>query len=412
MFGIYRYILVTSYLIISCVCFDKIALNNAADFLIQTSRAMSKPYMWTRVQMARLYSPFTPGEFGQYDTLMGEVLYRNILAESLWHMFPQAFIVGELAVGPRFLSYALRGDSYHYLKGNREPITHSDRTFTLMNMNICFLPAELPLLFGGVASSAERVDKVASLVKEHEPDVLCLYEAHEVDSTYALYEALKDDYAYFYVDIGPDLMEFNSGLFVASKFAVKDVNFKPFQYLRMQSQINKGYFEFTILDDDKPLAKIYTTHLQPFREKSDVNIRIQELHELVKDIHTEHSEVPYYPIILCGDFNIPWGTKEYVRSEIEETFYNDFGSKIDQINEDTRTYSALLGDQRWKTVDKTLLKEGSSNDYFEIVDYMLVFNKTDKMLIDTERIETFNTHFPGHAISDHHALMTTIYIGD
>lgn len=412
MFWVYRYILVTSYLIISCVCFDKTSFHNTADYLIQASRLMSKPYMWTRAQMARLYSPFTPGEFGQKDTLLGEVIYRNVLAETIWHMLPHAFIVGELAIGPRYMSYALRDDSYHFLEGTREPIAHSDRAFSLMNMNICFLPGELPLLFGGVSSAAERIDQIAALIKENDPDVLCLYEAHEVDSTYSLYEALKDEFAYFYVDIGPDWMEFNSGLFVASKFAISDVNFKPFQYLGMQSQINKGYFEFTIHDDEKPLAKIYSTHLQPYREKSDVTIRIEELHELVRDIESEHTEIPHYPIILCGDFNIPWGTSEYERSRIEDFFYNAFGNTITEVNEDTRTYSGLLGDLRWKSVNTALLRGGTSNDYFEIVDYMLVFNKTDKMVVNTERVDTFDTHFPSGALSDHHALLTTIYVGD
>ncbi|MEM1283665.1 MAG: endonuclease/exonuclease/phosphatase family protein, partial [Chlamydiota bacterium] len=341
-----------------------------------------------------------------------EVFYRSLLAETIWHMFPHAFIVGELAIGPRYISYTLRDESYHFIKGGKEPIAHSDRAFTLMNMNICFLPGELPLLFGGVSPAAERIDKIAALIRENNPDVLCLYEAHEVDSTYSLYEALKDDFAFFYLDIGPDWMEFNSGLLVASNFPVSDENFKPFQYLGMQSQINKGYFEFTIHDDEKPLAKIYTTHLQPYRKNSDINIRIGQLHELVRDIESEHTEIPHDPIMLCGDFNIPWGTKEYERSKIEDFFYNNFGSKISEVNEETRTYSGLLGDLRWKSVDTALLRGGSSNLYFEIVDYLLVFNKTDKMVIDTERVETFDTHFPGEALSDHHGLLTTIYVGD
>lgn len=412
MFGSCRYLLVALYLVFSSPNFDKLTLQSAADFFIHTSRLMSKPYMWTRARLARLYSPFTPGEFGQSKTLWGEAFERMILAETIWYVLPNACIIGELAAAPRFLSYALRGEAHQFFKGAKEPIACSQRTFSIMNMNICFLPAELPLLFGGVSAAAERVERLARFIKEQDPDVLCLYEAHEVDSTYALYEALKDNFAYFYIDIGLDWMEFNSGLFVASKFAVSDANFKPFQYLGMQSAINKGYFKFTIHDSDQPLANIYSTHLQPYREKNDVNIRIQELHELIKDITFEHKQVPYYPILLCGDFNIPWGTTEYGRSKIAEVFYNDYGSKISAVNEETRTYSALLGDTRWKCINPALLEGGSSNDYFEIIDYALVFNKTDKMVISTKRVEAFSPHFPSDALSDHHALLTTIYVGD
>lgn len=369
--------------------------------------------MWTRAKLARLYSPFTLGKFGQQDTLLKEILYRNILAESLWYMFPQAIIIGELALGPRYLSYALRGNSYHHIKGNLPTRSPQNRKFTLMNLNICFLPAELPLLFGGVKPSSERVEEIANFIKEKHPDVLCLYEAHEVDSTYSLYEALKDEFAHFYIDIGNDFLEFNSGLFVASKFAINDVNFKPFQYIGMQEQINKGYFEFTIEDQKKTLAKIYTTHLQPYRKNCDVNIRIKELQELVKDIRFEHDEVPFYPIVLCGDFNIPWGTCEYQRSNIDQDFYNNFGVNTKTINEDSRTYSALIGDLRWGTVDKSLLNtKNTSNKYFEIVDYALIFNKTDKMFVTTERVTTFDTNNPDSALTDHHGLITTISIGD
>lgn len=412
MLGICRYILIASYLIASTISLEKITFAQLADVFIQTSRLMSKPYMWTRARMARLYSPFTPGQFGQRESVISELIYRAVLAETVWNMFPQTLIIGELAAAPRFLSYTLRDATQDEIKGDKEPVSHSHRTFTLMNMNICFLPAELPLLFGGVSSAAERVDNLTAFIKEHDPDVLCLYEAHEVDSTYALCEALKDNYAYFYVDIGPSWLELNSGLFVASKFAMTDVKFKPFQYLGMQSQINKGYVEFTIHDKERPLATIYSTHLQPYRKKCDINIRIQELQELVKEIQFAHNEIPYYPIVLCGDFNIPWGTEEYKRSKIDEFFYNDYGSKIKEVNEDTRTYSALLGDERWKNIDEKLLNGSGSNEYFEIIDYLLVFNKTDKMSVYTDRIEAFDTNFPDMALSDHHALFTTIYVGD
>ena len=58
----------------------------------------------------------------------------------------------------------------------------------------------------------------------------------------------------------------NSGLFVASKYEITNPKFKPFQYREMQDHINKGYFEFNVVDNSRVLAKIYTTHLQPYRQ--------------------------------------------------------------------------------------------------------------------------------------------------
>lgn len=380
-----------------------------ADFFLDISKYMSKPYMWVRSSFSRLYTPFSLGQFGQFDSIFSEIAYRNMLFEVLLSVAPTAIAIGELATLPRLLSYNLRGEPFHAIKGGLENKESIERQFTLFNMNICFLPGELPLFFGGVAPAAERVSGIASLILNQNADVICLYEVHEVNSAYALCHKLKNDYAYFYLDIGPSFLEMNSGLFVASKYKVVDPQFKPFHYLGMQNQINKGYFSFKIVDEDQIVAQIYTTHLQPYRKNVDEEIRKAELNEIIENIHLNYTIKISYPIVLCGDLNIPWGSEEYDLSGIQKHFFDAYNDKTVINNDNTtvvdpsnRTYSACLGGERWKTGDDP------SISCSEIIDYVLIYDKEPLSSIQTHKVEVVNAADINGALSDHDGLFSTI----
>jgi len=412
MVGLLRYFFVTIYLAGAINHTHTHQSNDhIANSLMNISRYMSKPYMWVRANLARIYSPYHPGRYGQYSTTIAEIIYRNFLAETLLTVAPFALAIGEMAVFPRYLSYNLRGDSFHHIVGDIES-SEFNKSFSLLNLNICFLPGELPLFFGGVAASSERLDDIASLIKEKDPDVVCLYEVHEIDSAYELLNRLKGEYAHFYIDIGPNFLEMNSGLFVASKFEVKDPEFKPFQYLEMQDQINKGYFEFKVVDGEKIISKIYTTHLQPYRKKVDEKIRKKEIEEIIQDIQLEMEENQKYPVIVCGDLNIPWNSMEYVDSQLKEFFYDAYTEGIVTVDASNLTYSAFLGDDRWDTTNLDLQFDHKKSHYSEIVDYALLFNTSNNVTINTVRLDSFDVDNPSEALSDHHGLYSIIDISD
>ncbi|MEC7839378.1 MAG: endonuclease/exonuclease/phosphatase family protein [Chlamydiota bacterium] len=402
MLGILRYFLVAIYLTgsINHSC----SSDSLADSLLGISRYMSKPYMWVRANLARIYSPYQPGKYGQYSTTFGEIMYRNVLAETLLTIAPMALALGEMAVFPRYLSYSLRGEDYHYIVGDGDT-KQFDSSFSILSLNICFLPGELPLLFGGVSPSSERIEAVASVISEKDPDVVCLYEVHEIDSAYELFLKLKKDFAYFYIDIGPDYLEMNSGLFVASKFKIENPEFKPFQYREMQEQINKGYFEFTLVDEDSAFAKIYTTHLQPYRKRIDEQIRKKEIQEIIDDIVQDNVSCP---VILCGDLNIPWNSNEYFDSGISTLFYDNYTDGIEVVDESNRTYSAFLGDHRWDKINSETGVGDEVSHYSEIVDYSLIYNDGSNANLRTTRLDSFNSDDPEMALSDHHGLFSIV----
>lgn len=378
-----------------------------ANMFLSISRQMSRPYLWIREKATKVYLPLRPQDENHTSLIIKELMVRGFWANTLIMAMPYAIITGQLAIISRYISYTLRKTPYHHLSGDGT-VPEKKGSFTLMNLNICFLPGELPLFFGGVAPPAERVEGIVDLVKKNDPDVVCFYEAHEVDSTYSLYEKLKNTYRTFYVDIGPEHFELNSGLFVASKYDIKDANFKPFMYKDMQNQINKGYFEFKLVKNGDIIAHIFTTHLQPYRRNVDQTTREQELKEIVDDIKNEYKTKPDYPIILVGDMNITWGSDEYQQSSLLDGFFNDYTDSVDVVDESTRTYSEILTDMKWNRVDKTLLTPGGDSKYFEIIDYALIYQKDDNVGFKTKRIETFALDAPEEALSDHHGLISTV----
>lgn len=412
MFGSIRFLILLCYLLFVAPCSEKEVSSSlsirAADFFMNLSRGMSRPNLWIRAKAFRLYSPMVPGQYGQLESKPAEMLERGVWLEALTSMAPFAFIAGQLSTVPRYLSYVLRGEPYHHLRGNIAPLPMETTHFSFFDLNICFLPGELPQLFGGVASVPERIDPLVDLIQSVDADIVCLYEAFEVDAVYMLYEKLKDHYYDFYIDIGPDLLDFNSGLFVASKYELKDAHFKPFNYNEMQSQIKKGYFNFLVMSGDEVKAHFYTTHLQPYRKASDEVIREAELKEILSAIKNVEEGNTQYPVILCGDMNIPWGTEEYAKSTLNDHLYNAYMEGQVKVTPSNRTYTSYMEDFRFNNVGALLMREEYKTWYSEVIDYALIYNKTDRMDVSTIRVEAFDTAYPETAISDHHGLYTTV----
>jgi len=416
MFGSIRFLILLCYLLFVSPNFDETTTlpfsTRAADFFMNLSRVMARPHLWVRSKAFRLYSPMIPGQYGQSPSKTKEMLERGVWLESLTSIAPFAFITGQLSTVPRYLSYVLRKTPYHHLRGEASPISTDKMMFSFFDLNICFLPGELPQLFGGVSSIPERIDPLIELIKSVDADVICLYEVFEVDAAYILFEKLKDQYYDFYIDIGPDLLDFNSGLFVASKYKLKDPHFKAFNYPHMQEEMKKGYFDFLVMSNDQIKAHFYTTHLQPYRKAQDEVVREAELNEILSAIKTAEQENVSYPVILCGDMNIPWGTEEYTKSSLfnNKILHNAYLQGKIKVDKNNRTYTSYMEDFRFNNVGALLMREEYKTWYSEVIDYVLLYNKTDKMEVSTIRVDAFDTDNPETAISDHHGLYTTVKI--
>lgn len=398
MFNIFKILLFSLFFIV----FSDNALNS--NFLFKISYFMLKPYYECRSQLSKTYIPFHPDLFDQKNTHVKELIHRNILLRNFFSMAPTALTLGILAQIPETLYHTFRKNPFEYIPCMNQCEQLNENKFSILNLNVCFLPGELPLFFGGVLPASDRVKKIAKVLLEKNADIICLYEVHDIVSAYDLIYYLKKKYNNFYFNIGSNIFGMNSGLFIASKYKTSTPLFKPFHYIGKQGEINKGYFKFDLLSNEKIISKIYTTHLQPYQKKSDEEIRFSELSEIIEDMETEFHEDIKYPFILCGDLNISWDPKDKNLAVIDDHFFNPYTPKKSHIK--NHTYSSYLSDFLWNNIQ-------DSSYFLEIIDYLLIFKKTkDSASIKTSMVPMLNLHSPGNDLSDHNGLLSIIELGD
>lgn len=283
---------------------------------------------------------------------------------------------------------------YTSLKGKQSPT--NNKAITVLNWNVCFFPSNLSLFFGGVLPWQDRIEKVAETIQKSNADLVCLQEVFLRDAALSLYDHLKDDYAYFYINIGckpfgfnPDLLGLSSGLFVASKYKLENPEYIPFK----TASRSHGYGFFLA---NLPKGKtIISTHLTPGIEASDQTIRQSQIDQILS--FATKSKKP--SIFLCGDLNIEFTSPEY-KNLISPNFINYYIG--------TGWTCLELRDFWWKAkqnVENFL----SLKIPTETIDYFLRIKTTPTPLtVTTEIIEVNNPREPQNALSDHQALLSTI----
>lgn len=309
---------------------------------------------------------------------------------------------------------------FMHLKGLTAVKTSIQKDFSVFCLNTCFVPGNMPLIYGGVAPWKERVGQVAATILASDADVVCLQEVHGQDACMALYEKLKSDYAHFYVSIGPRVLGFSvetlglpSGLFVASKFPIEQPHFTLFPVSGLQ--MNYGVFDFIINNGSGPIAHIYTTHLQSLNHADFPEIRKNQFISILEKMERDHQEnenlaIPYF---LCGDLNVPFGSGEPSEVYIRTYFQDAYNQDRLEVTQDSRTCTEYFTQSFLSAID------GFQNQapVYEILDYALllktlpsclcrVFDKN--YLMETNLIPTSDLASPGAAISDHHALLTRV----
>jgi exonuclease III len=304
--------------------------------------------------------------------------------------------------------------NFTYLQCGTEEKSLSD-SFTLLNLNVCFLPGGLPLLYGGVLPWNDRIQKVADRILSLDADIICLQEVFERRSALGLYEKLKDRYSHFYLDIGPKNFGLThtdaglgSGLFVASKLPIKNPSFTPFQ--KKNENVNRGFFQFDIEKEGLKVARVFTTHLEAFNDKVSQQNRHNQLETIIETMRKQKEVNGNAPLqILCGDLNIPWGSKEPAEDLLQSCFNDSYCHSVTSLCDATRTYVDFT-DFWWKAKGQV----ASFSPQPEILDYA-VHLKGEYALPSSPCMITASCAMndikqPLQAISDHHGLISWVDI--
>ncbi len=315
------------------------------------------------------------------------------------------FLMAQTELITRVSAHMLSIAPYIYLKGKgSEKIWKEKRPLTIFSLNTCFVPGGFSLLYGGVVRWSERIEAIVEKIQEKDPDILCLQEVNDLDAAYRLFEALQDRYAHFYFHIGPKVLAQNSGLFVASKFAVEDPSFTAFdEGIGLQKMVNKGFFDCKIISQGKKVAHLFTTHLSPSEDdlmptREEKEMRKKELAQIFAKMHTVDG-----PILFAGDFNMARG---YGESSALQGF-NDF---LPQGEKSSATDS--LKEILYAHSEKEIESAKKNNPEVSI-DYILFkSNNSSCKRGSTSLVKFYDLDDPNptkKALSDHHALFARFY---
>jgi len=282
---------------------------------------------------------------------------------------------------------------------------------TVLNCNSCLVPGDFPYLYGGVAQVwQERVAPLIEKLLQADADIVCLQEAFSQDASDALYEALQGHYTYFYGAIAPRTLGFSfetigipSGLFVASKYPIVAPQFTAFS--QVSFPINYGLFDFLVTDGERPLAHIYTTHMQAFDHPLLAEARALQLQQILDKMAEDYAKEEDLPYFLCGDLNINCGKGESSEKLLKKYFYNDYLAEGSPITEANSTYTDYFSNYKLDL---------QQPPHFQILDYALLLRNGEdskERRILTKRISMNQLTDPERAISDHHGLLTYIRLG-
>ncbi len=280
---------------------------------------------------------------------------------------------------------------YLTYKGNFPEKTPSkEKETTVETLNICSFWGVIPQAAGGVPPAHKRLDALCASIRTSDPDIL-LFQEVSYGPALGLYSRLKDNYANFFMNIGPNPWKNDSGLFVATKYPI--VGKPRFIAFPGSYWMKRGVFCF-----ETEQLRVYTSHFEPHDSKS----RKEQLDIIKKDIRDNQTDKT---IIIGGDLNIlrtGQPNDEYSQLKIHEDFLDLDREKHPFISQDTATYIDLaeVRKNKGRVEDKHL----------EIDDYLLIKRGTVKgYKFETDRIEeTFSLTDPSKTITDHRGLRLTI----
>ncbi|MFA6118633.1 MAG: endonuclease/exonuclease/phosphatase family protein [Parachlamydiales bacterium] len=316
------------------------------------------------------------------------------------------FALGGLILGQvcHFSAFLLSTTPYIHLK-NEANLKPLDKLCSLLQLNCCLTAGGFSKLFGGtVIPNDERVSKIAEMIKQNDPDLVCLQEVSDIKDAFKLYNELSNKYGDFYFNIGstPFILQNNSGLFVASKTALENPQVHSFSDISgTESMANKCFFIFSTNN-----ANFVTTHLSPSHD--DLNPTNQESHvreeeqQRIRLASKQRSSDNKKPTYVSGDFNINWNSDQYQKGLLfaeGKDYYNN--NRSESLSQDATCETEYLVDRNWHH------KKDVKPQHL-ILDYFLSLFDSNATSVKTRKIATFDTDKPQEAISDHSALISTI----
>jgi endonuclease/exonuclease/phosphatase family metal-dependent hydrolase len=297
--------------------------------------------------------------------------------------------------------------NFKSFEGERALFQTVGNRLKVLTTNILGFPGVLTYFFGGLPQVEDRFEGIKKKLIEVNPDILFLQEVWDREFSKKLVESLKELYPFFAYEAGslhdtlsPEEIGFNSGLFIASKIPIENLEFLPFESKETsRGGVKRGVFSGTFSKGKKTL-KFVATHLQPGTEESDMMIRKLQFIECKKILGKSEG-------FIIGDLNMNAFSDEFKKNRILKSYQAPYLLSKKEVNEKTSTATDYFNDLTHTPKNK----RKSIKPTFEILDYCLAKknNKTVEIL-SQEKINMFSVEKPLEALSDHHGVLTVFQL--
>ena len=325
----------------------------------------------------------------------------------------------------------------------------------VFSWNVCAMSGGFPYATGGVRPWRQRLTDIALEIKKRDADVVCLQEMHDNDASWRLIDELKSVYFYFYYNIGSPYFGANSGLFVASKYEIKNPQFSTFQSkIRLIDSCftGKGYFSFELALQNHKIVRLFNTHFQHSQDdltplQTEKQVREEQMSQIVSTIQgQEKTSSAETLFLIVGDFNTT--PDEYNSSTYQNLFVNLLLSSTSSTMVEERLRGAGVnqedgnGEEIGKAKETRFLQAScfyqelmyklwenrTVKDENSTIDYALVYKNeaverdgfsARTEIVDAEEVlaidwgkegEPEGVLDPQRALSDHLPLMTTLMV--
>ncbi|MBA3603430.1 MAG: hypothetical protein H0W50_07270 [Parachlamydiaceae bacterium] len=151
----------------------------------------------------------------------------------------------------------------------------------------------------------ERANEIAHSILQdpHQPDIIFFQEAFHEDAVHQLCEKIRIVYPYIIHSVAPQISGWSSGVMVASKYAIKEIEFERLEHmLGMEKIVPRGIIKVRLTAQIGELL-LYGVHLQPLLGKYRSNIRFMQLKQIKTFMKEGLKKNPHAFQILVGDFN-------------------------------------------------------------------------------------------------------------
>ncbi len=365
----------------------------SVSYLEYSALLLSKPIHFVSQPSVRaIFTPIRPGKEGNLNSASLELIWRVFIITICVLTAP---LTMGLALGGGILykiADCIKQKPFTSIKGNAEEKLES-KNRKLMTLNACAFWGGLPIPLGGISPPTEqRLDALAQLIKEKDPDVLMMQEM-AFDPAMRLIPKIKNNFAHFYTRIGPNPPLMESGLFVATKYPVINAGFIQFPD---QCGINRGAFWI-----ETKKSVYFTTHME-FGHDEEGILKRQNQFELIKE-KVKAFEKQGKTCFLLGDLNVDraQGNEAYQKMGISEVFYDPYFKKHPQINEKSSTCTNVICNY--------ILGKKPPTKPFEMVDYALQGKGGASTQLDVELCrDTYKNDKPDEALTDHRLLVLRV----